>query len=79
MRADVDGCGGGGVRVIYLTGDIHGNYDIRKLATRGLTDYLEHVRETVSFERWFFGHYHVDRDYDDGFSALYERVVPLTL
>lgn len=44
-----------------------------------LTDYLEHVRETVSFERWFFGHYHVDRDYDDGFSALYERVVPLTL
>lgn len=44
-----------------------------------LTDYLEHVRETVSFERWFFGHYHVDRDYDDGFNALYERVVPLAL
>ena len=44
--------------------------------TDRLTDYLEHVRETVSFKRWFFGHYHLDRDYDDGFSALYERVVP---
>ena len=39
--------------------------------TDRLTDYLEHVRETVSFKRWFFGHYHLDRDYDDGFSALY--------
>lgn len=42
-----------------------------------LTDFLEYLRGTVEFDRWFFGHYHMDRDFADGFSALYERIVPL--
>jgi hypothetical protein len=44
-----------------------------------MTDWLEHLRDTVSFKRWYFGHYHLDRDFADGFSALYERIVPLGL
>ena len=42
-----------------------------------LTEYLQHVRDTTAFHRWYFGHYHVDREYDDGFIALYNCVVPI--
>lgn len=42
-----------------------------------LTEYFEYVRETVKFKRWYFGHYHEDVDFDDGFSCLLDRVLPL--
>lgn len=42
-----------------------------------LTEYLQHVRDTTAFHRWYFGHYHVDREYDDGFCALYDCVLPI--
>ena len=42
-----------------------------------LTEYLQHVRDTTAFHRWYFGHYHIDREYDDGFIALYNCVVPI--
>ena len=43
------------------------------------TEYLQHVRDTTQFAHWYFGHYHVDADFADGFHALYERVIPLEL
>lgn len=42
-----------------------------------LTEYLQHVRDTTAFHRWYFGHYHIDREYDDGFCALYDCVIPI--
>ena len=42
-----------------------------------LTEYLQHVRDTTAFHRWYFGHYHIDREYDDGFCALYDCVLPI--
>ena len=42
-----------------------------------LTEYFEYVRETVKFKRWYFGHYHEDVDFDDGFCCLLNRVIPL--
>lgn len=45
--------------------------------TDRLTEYFEYVRETVKFKRWYFGHYHEDVDFDDGFSCLLDRVLPL--
>ncbi len=45
--------------------------------TDRLTEYFEYVRETVKFRRWYFGHYHEDVDFDDGFSCLLDRVLPL--
>ncbi len=32
-----------------------------------LTEFLEYLRETVSFTAWCFGHYHVDYCFGDGF------------
>lgn len=45
--------------------------------TDRLTEYFEYVRETVIFKHWYFGHYHEDVDFDDGFSCLLDRVLSL--
>ena len=79
-RADaaLDGCGR---RVDYVLTHcaptlVQGRINQTFLPDR-LTEYLQHVRDTTAFHRWYFGHYHVDREYDDGFCALYDCVVPI--
>lgn len=42
-----------------------------------LTSYLELVRCDLNFKRWFFGHYHIDRQINEQFVVLYDRVVPV--
>ncbi len=42
-----------------------------------LTSYLELIRCDLNFKRWFFGHYHIDRQINEQFVALYDRVVPV--
>ena len=79
-RADaaLDGCGR---RVDYVLTHcaptlVQGRINPTFLPDR-LTEYLQHVRDTTEFGRWYFGHYHVDRECDDGFIALYDCVVPI--
>ena len=76
--AALDGCGR---RVDYVLTHcaptlVQGRINPTFLPDR-LTEYLQHVRDTTAFGRWYFGHYHVDREYDDGFCALYDCVVPI--
>ena len=40
-----------------------------------LTDYLEQVKQRVSFKRWYFGHYHLDKRITHEESLLYDSVV----
>lgn len=42
-----------------------------------LTEFLEYLCGKVSFTAWCFGHYHVDRRFEDGFFSLYDDVVRL--
>lgn len=79
-RADaaLDGCGR---RVDYVLTHcaptlVQGRINPTFLPDR-LTEYLQHVRDTTAFHRWYFGHYHIDREYDDGFCALYDCVIPI--
>ena len=79
-RADaaLDGCGR---RVDYVLTHcaptlVQGRINPTFLPDR-LTEYLQHVRDTTEFGRWYFGHYHIDREYDDGFCALYDCVMPI--
>ncbi len=38
--------------------------------------YLEQIRKRLEFEKWFFGHYHMDQEYEGGrFRQLFEDVV----
>lgn len=79
-RADaaLDGCGR---RVDYVLTHcaptlVQGRINPTFLPDR-LTEYLQHVCDTTAFHRWYFGHYHIDREYDDGFCALYDCVLPI--
>lgn len=40
-----------------------------------LTDYLEKIHRTVSYSKWFFGHYHDNRNVDSKEILLYEQVI----
>ena len=42
-----------------------------------LTDYLEKIKERISFKTWFFGHYHETQMIGQKFVMLYDSVVDL--
>ncbi len=40
-----------------------------------LTDFLQSVKEKLSYEKWFFGHYHKDLDVDEKDHAIFLSVI----
>jgi len=42
-----------------------------------LTEYLEQIKNTVSFEHWFYGHYHKDRTIYNKFTCVCDAVIEL--
>ena len=39
------------------------------------TDYLDEVRAKTEFKKWFFGHYHVNRNVNDKEICIYEQII----
>ena len=39
------------------------------------TEYLEEILQTVQFQKWFFGHYHDNRNVDEKKILLYEQII----
>ena len=39
------------------------------------TDYLQEIKETVRYKKWFFGHYHGNRNLFDNEILLYEQII----
>ena len=39
------------------------------------TDYLQEIKETVRYKKWFFGHYHDNRNLFDNEIMLYEQII----
>jgi len=39
-----------------------------------LTKYLEYIRNSIQFKRWFFGHFHRDEQIDDKFVVVWNRI-----
>ena len=39
--------------------------------------FLERIRTDLKFKRWYFGHYHIDRQVNVQFVALYNKVIPM--
>ena len=35
-------------------------------------DMLEQLKNKITFDHWYFGHYHINRDLDDKFTCLFE-------
>lgn len=42
-----------------------------------LTDFLEDVSSKLDFEKWYFGHYHVDREISEKYRAVYNDIIKL--
>lgn len=40
-----------------------------------LTDYLEGLRQKVKFKKWFFGHYHDNRNVNAEEILLWEQII----
>ena len=43
-----------------------------------LTAYLEEIRQNTSFRKWFFGHYHDDRNVNAQEILLYEQIIRIS-
>ena len=43
-----------------------------------LTAYLEEIRETVKFKKWFFGHYHDNRNVNTEEILLWEQIIRIS-
>lgn len=42
-----------------------------------IVSFLERIRVDLKFKRWYFGHYHIDRQINDQFIALYNNIVQI--
>lgn len=43
-----------------------------------LTDYLEEIRQMLQFKKWFFGHYHYNRNVNDKEILIYEQIIRIS-
>lgn len=39
--------------------------------------FLEHLSYNLKYKKWFFGHYHLDADFDEKHSCLFLNLIPL--
>ena len=42
-----------------------------------LSDFLEEIVKRAKYEKWFFGHYHLDKNIDNKYYALYQNISAL--
>ena len=42
-----------------------------------LTDYLQEISEKCKFKKWYFGHYHENKQLNPQYILLYNEIVPL--
>lgn len=42
-----------------------------------LTDYFQEISEKCEFKKWYFGHYHDNRQIDSKYVLVYEDIIPL--
>ncbi len=40
-----------------------------------LTDFFDIIKEKLTFEKWYFGHYHKDMILDEKFNAVFENII----
>ena len=39
--------------------------------------FLERIYSELKFKKWYFGHYHLDKQVNEQFVALFNKVVPI--
>ncbi|MCL2705503.1 MAG: metallophosphoesterase [Spirochaetaceae bacterium] len=44
-----------------------------------LSDFLEEIEKKVKYKKWFFGHYHLDKNINNKCYALYQNIIKLDI
>lgn len=42
-----------------------------------LTNYFQDLQSKLKFKRWFFGHYHMDKEVNENFVCTYDGIIPI--
>lgn len=42
-----------------------------------MVSFLERIYADLNFKKWYFGHYHIDKQFNEQFVALYNKVIPI--
>lgn len=42
-----------------------------------MVSFLERIYTDLNFKKWYFGHYHIDKQLNEQFVALYNKVIPI--
>lgn len=56
---------------------------IQSLLSHGLykkdieTDFLEEIKNNLTFKKWYFGHYHDNKTFDNDFVLLHNQIIPI--
>ena len=48
-----------------------------KYCANMLTNFLENIKEQLTYKRWLFGHYHTDKEIDDKHMCLYDKIIKI--
>lgn len=59
-----------------ISSSLQDKVDTRKGADC-LTDYFEDIEERLSYQRWYCGHYHMNRNVDEKHTILYKEIIPI--
>lgn len=52
--------------------------NMKYMETDYLNDYFDEIAGNIQFDRWFFGHYHDNRSFEnDKYEMLYDHIIPL--
>jgi hypothetical protein len=60
---------------LSMTYSLNGRHDV--VEERSLQNYLEWIRTSVSYEKWYFGHWHIDKKLWDNQIAVYYHVLDM--
>ena len=53
-------------------------YEARKVVMPyALTEYLQMLDDSIEYEKWYFGHHHIDKVIDEKHVALYQKVLKI--
>ena len=53
-------------------------YEARKVVMPyALTEYLQMLDDSIEYEKWYFGHHHIDKTIDEKHVALYQKVLKI--
>ena len=61
--------------MIYITGDTHGPCAHGYFSVDGYSSRFNTIARDTDFKKWFFGHYHDNRQIMSRWVMLYEQVV----